>query len=85
MVRKINEDAAAGTPDQAPLVKNTTGDIIVDALIKMGQPLTVRNYIQLNTMGDASCLDDLEGEDRAEVEELVEEGLLVDTDNDFMA
>jgi hypothetical protein len=63
---------------------NTTGDIIVDALIRMGQPLTVKNYIQLNTMGDASCLDDLEGENRAEVEELIEEGLLVDTDNDYL-
>ncbi len=45
---------------------------------------TVRNYIQLDTMGDASTLDDLGPETRAEVEGLIEDGLLVDTINEFM-
>ena len=59
--------------------KKTTGNYTLDYLVKTGQPLTVKNYIQLDTMGDASCLDDLEGENRATVEQLIEAGLLVDT------
>jgi hypothetical protein len=85
VTRKITEHAAAGTLNRYPETTASTGDIIVEALIKMGRPLTVKNYIQLNTFGDASCLDELEGEDRVEVEDLIEEGLLVDTDNDFVA
>lgn len=44
---------------------------------------TVRNYIGLNWMGDYNSLDELEGEYRAEVEALIEAGLLVATDSDF--
>jgi len=42
-------------------------------------PLTVENYVGLNFMGDYGSLDELEGEYRAEVERMVEDGLLVDT------
>jgi hypothetical protein len=52
-----------------------TGNIIVDALIKMGQPLTVENYVALNWFGDKTVAD-LEGEELVEVLDLVEEGLL---------
>jgi hypothetical protein len=45
---------------------------------------TVRNYIQLDTLADASTLDDLGPETRAEVEGLIEDGLLIDTINEFM-
>jgi hypothetical protein len=78
-MRKANE-VAIPTPTAA-----TTGNIVVDYLITMGYALTVNNYLQVSTMGDASCLDDLEGENRAEVEDLIEEGLLVDSDSDYVA
>ena len=48
-----------------------------------GIPPTVRNYIQLDTMADASTLEELGAETRGEIESLIENGLLVDTDNKF--
>jgi hypothetical protein len=83
-VRTINEEVATHPPDRQS-VENTTGDMVIDYLIKMGYPLTVKNYLHVSYMGDASCLDDLEGENRAEVEDLIERGLLVDTDTDYLA
>jgi hypothetical protein len=44
---------------------------------------TVANYLSLEFMGDISSLEDVGPEDRAEIEELIEDGLLVDTDNEF--
>lgn len=61
-----------------------TGNHVLDFLIATGQALTVRNYIALNSMGDFSCVDELEGEDRAEVEQLIEAGLLVECENDVI-
>ena len=54
----------------------TTGDIIVDALIKMGKPLTVKNWVSLNYWD--RTLEDLEGEELA----AVPFDMLVDTDSD---
>jgi hypothetical protein len=45
---------------------------------------TVRNYIRLDTMGDATALEELGPETRAEIESLIEAGFLVDTDNDYV-
>jgi len=45
---------------------------------------TVRNFIQLDTMSDLSTLDDLGPEARVEVEELIEDGFLVDSETDFL-
>jgi hypothetical protein len=44
---------------------------------------TVRNYLGLEFMGDVSTLEDVGPEDRAEIERLIENGLLVDTDTAF--
>ena len=44
---------------------------------------TVRNYLGLEFMGGVSTLEDAGPEDRAEIEGLIEDGLLVDTDNEF--
>jgi hypothetical protein len=57
--------------------KNTTGDIVIDALIKMGKPLTVDNWISLNYW--TRTRESLEGEELAELQRLIERGLLVDT------
>jgi hypothetical protein len=45
---------------------------------------TVRNYIRLDTMGDASTLEELDPEIRGELESLVENGFLVDIENEFL-
>jgi hypothetical protein len=83
------EDAGAGMDVDTLLVplrgrramekKNATGDIIVDALIRMGKPLTVENWVSLN-YGDSNR-ESLEGEELAELQRLIEHGLLVDTDS----
>jgi hypothetical protein len=46
---------------------------------------TVRNYLSVEFMGDVSRLEDVGPEDRAEIERLLENGLLVDTDSDQVA
>ena len=63
--------------------KKRTGDIIIDALIDMGKPLTVANWVSLNYWDRTR--ESLEGEELAELERLIERGLLVDTDNDYVA
>jgi hypothetical protein len=45
---------------------------------------TVRNYIQLDAMGDASTLEELGPATRGEIESLVAGGFLVDTENEFL-
>jgi hypothetical protein len=62
--------------------KKSTGDIIIDALIKMGKPLTVENWISLNYWNRTR--ESLEGEELAELEELIESNMLVDTDNGYV-
>jgi hypothetical protein len=52
---------------------------VVEYLISKGIPLTVRNYIALAYLGDVRSLEDLGPEDRAEVDGLIEDGILVDT------
>jgi len=51
---------------------------IVAYLVKNKIPLTVQNYVECNWMGEKT-VEDLEGEEIAEIEELLEEGQLVDT------
>ena len=66
-------------------MKSQTGDHIVDALIRMGKPLTVRNYFCANWGGcdGIESIADLDAENLAEVQRLVERGLLVDTRNPY--
>jgi hypothetical protein len=52
----------------------------IDAIITRGIPLTVRAYISWNWMGDKT-LQTLEAEERVEVLDLIEDGLLVDTES----
>jgi len=61
--------------------KNATGDHIVDYLIKTGQPLTVQRYFETNwaAVDGIEKIEDLDAENLAEVQRLVERGLLVDT------
>jgi hypothetical protein len=58
----------------------STGDIIVNSLLNMGKPLTVANWVSLNYWD--RTVESLEGEELAELERLIEDGLLVDADND---
>ena len=62
-------------------MKNSTGDIVVDALIRMGKPLTVENWVSLNYWDRTR--ESLEGEELAELQRLIERGLLVDTGNPY--
>lgn len=45
---------------------------------------TVRKYIQLDTMSDASTLEELGPETRGEIESLVANGFLVATESEFL-
>jgi hypothetical protein len=63
-------------------MKNSTGDIVVDALIRMGKPLTVENWVSLNYWDRTR--ESLEGEELAELQRLIERGLLVDTDSNLI-
>jgi hypothetical protein len=63
--------------------KKTTGDIVVDALIEMGKPLTVANWVSLNYWDRTR--ESLEGEELAELQGLIDDGLLVDTNNNYVA
>jgi hypothetical protein len=53
---------------------------VVAYFIKNKIPLTVKNYVRCNWMGQKT-VEDLEGEEVAEIEELLEEGQLVDTES----
>ena len=56
--------------------KKKTGDYTADYLIKLGLPLTVKNWVSLNYWD--RTLEDLEGEELA----AVPFDMLVDTDSD---
>jgi hypothetical protein len=53
---------------------------VIEKLIKEKLPLTVTNFIVF-AFWDESSLDELEGEDLCEVLEMIEDGLLVDTES----
>jgi hypothetical protein len=55
-------------------------DYVIDFMIANGILLTVANYCEIN-YGSPLKLDDLLGEYHAEVEGLIEEGILVETDS----
>lgn len=55
-------------------------DYVIDFMIASGILLTVANYCEIN-YGSPLKLDDLLGEYRAEVSELVESGVLVETES----
>ena len=61
--------------------RKSTGDIVIDALIKMGKPLTVQNYFEMNwaAVDGIEKIEDLDAENLAEVQRLVERSVLVDT------
>ena len=54
-------------------------DAVVEKMKEKHLALTVCNYITLAFWNGKTCLEELEGEDRVYVEELVEEGILVET------
>ena len=54
---------------------------VVKYLISKGIPLTLLNYLSLAYMGDVKSIEDLGPEDRAEFDELLEDGILVDTES----
>jgi hypothetical protein len=78
LVRNLDR---AGTSDMSK--PNPTGDIIIDKLVEMGRPLTVDNYISLAYWNRTR--ESLEGEELAELEELIESDQLADTDSDYVA
>ncbi len=55
-------------------------DCIIHKMIDAGLALTVKNYLTLAYFGDLVNLDDLP-ETKAEIDQLVEEGILVDTES----
>ncbi len=55
-------------------------DYVIDFMIASGILLTVANYCEIN-YGSPLKLDDLLGEYHAEVSELVESGVLVETES----
>jgi hypothetical protein len=63
--------------------KKSTGDHTVDYLIRTGQSLTVQNYFETNwsAVDGIEKIEDLDAENLADVQRLVERGLLVDTRN----
>jgi hypothetical protein len=54
-------------------------DAVLDYMLKKKIVLTVEKYLELAYMGDISSLDEVGPEDRAEIEQLIEDGVLVDT------
>jgi hypothetical protein len=82
MIRALTE--AAKQIKREELVKKLPLNYSLRYLYANGILPTVRNYIQLDTMGDASTLEELGPEARAEIESLIEIGLLVDTENQFL-
>jgi hypothetical protein len=54
---------------------------VIEKLKKEALPLTVTNYLLFAYMGEVNSLAQLEGEDLCEVLELIEDGLLVDTES----
>ena len=78
MTETVDNDA----PFEKEAMKNPKDELPLDSLLRymiaLNIPLTVENYVGLNFMGDQTR-DSLEGEYLAEVERLIEDGLLVDT------
>jgi hypothetical protein len=50
---------------------------------KCGIPLTVKHYLSLAYFGDITGLDQVGPEDRVEIDELIEDGILVDTESEY--
>jgi hypothetical protein len=82
MIRALTE--AAQQIKREELVKKLPLNHTLRYLYSNGILPTVRNYIQLDTMGDASTLEELGPETRVEIESLIEIGLLVDTESGFL-
>jgi hypothetical protein len=61
--------------------KPKTGDMVVDYMVQNHIPLTISNYLAINYMGDVKDLSEVGPEDRAEIERLLEDGFLVDTNS----
>jgi len=54
---------------------------VVSYMIAKRIPLTLSNYLSIAYLGDVSSLEDLGPEDRAEVDDMREDGILVDTES----
>jgi hypothetical protein len=50
-------------------MKPKSQDIVLAKLLQLKLPVTQRNYIELAWFGDKHSLDELEGEERAELPE----------------
>ena len=57
-----------------------TRNHILDYMLREGLPLTVKTYIQLDTLSETSKIEELTPESRAEVQKLIALGWLHDTD-----
>ena len=52
-------------------------DHVLPKLYRDGVLPTVQNYLQLNYLGEITSLDQVGEEDRAEIDQLIEDGYLV--------
>jgi hypothetical protein len=57
-------------------------DPVVAFLIKTKQPLTLKNYLSVAYMGDKQTLSEVGPEDLAEIESLLEDVQIVDTESE---
>jgi hypothetical protein len=57
-------------------------DEVVDFLIKTKQQLTLKNYLSVAYMGDKQTLSEVGPEDLAEIESLLEDAQIVDTESE---
>lgn len=83
----INEIEKMSKTEKAKLRASlmSSNNPVLEYMLKHHIPLTVHNYISLNWCGgEVSKLDDLGEEDYAEVQELVERNLLVDSESEFI-
>jgi len=61
-----------------------TGNHILDYMLRDGLPLTVKTYIQLDTLSETSTRAHLSLESRAEVEKLIAMGWLHDEESELI-
>jgi hypothetical protein len=81
-VQSMSEEEKAKLRQHLEAAKQATGDSVLDWMIAHKRPLTLREYVQINWMGEKS-VDDLDGETLAEIESLLEENQLVDSPSNF--
>ena len=60
-----------------------SNNCVLEMMKKCGIPLTVKHYLSLAYFGDITGLDQVGPEDRVEIDELIEDGILVDTESEY--